>query len=34
MAWKILLAALGAALAVYLGGLWLAARSKRPAGGR
>jgi hypothetical protein len=30
MAWKILLAA----LAVYLGGLWLAARSKRPSGRR
>lgn len=34
MAWKILLAALGAALALYLGGLWLAARSKRAVGPR
>lgn len=34
MALKILLVALGAALALYLGGLWLAWRAKRPSGRR
>lgn len=31
MAWTIFFAALGAAFALYLGGLWLAWRHKRPA---